>query len=269
MRPIVALVLLLGISSACAAGFTGVRKKTDGVNCRVPINQLACRLDANNNVQALFYGGWGRNAAATALGTGTYLRGPANGPGNSVYWYTNYWCNPWGFLQRCAAIGSSVLAPAPAGGDITAVRQVPAVNPVVPFPDNGVNGAIPVIEYVTGMRVCYTSGYKSSPIARIQWDTRKFEATWVEDPAFANPPFPQVTATAQTRTVECGRSNPVCAFEEEFVAPANQVLGGIYAKCKFSQGFAKWFSNGLFKPRYWMEKIKKACATQRKDVCGA
>lgn len=222
--------------------------------CRVPINQLACRLDPNNNVQSLFYGGWGANPAFAAAVAGgahiPYLCGP-NG-----FWYTQNWCSSWGLLQRCANYG----APAPSTSDIGNVK------PVVPgnnFPDNSYNPAtgVQTIEYITAMRVCYVGAKKSSPVARIQWDTQKFDASWIADPACANPPMSNVVPVAgATRTIQCGNTDPTCAFEEEWTAPDGEVIGGIYTKCKFSQAWGKWWLTGAYKPRYFIEKVEKACA---------
>ena len=230
-----------------------MRKKTYGVACQVPINQLACRLDSNNHVMSLYYGGWGPNAAfQAAAGAGhiDYLQG-------GDFWYTQNWCSAWGFLSRCYR---------EAGGVGPSVGEVANVKPVgggVAFPDNGFAAGVFTIEYVTGMRVCYTAGKKSSAIARIEWDTQKYNAQWIEDPAKKQPPMSQVTVAGGGRTVGCGRPNPVCAFQAEWKAPAGKVIGGIYTKCKYTQGFDKFWSTGLYKPRYYLKSIDKLCAVAR------
>lgn len=252
-----AVVLLLCASSAFATKWTLTRKKTEGVMCRTPINQLACRLDPNGKVQSLFYGAWGDNSAFGAAVSGgahiDYLPGP-NG-----YWYTRNWCSSWGMLQRCANYPATVPTPA----DIAQVKPVTAGGPA--FPDNGYDAAtgVQTIEYVTAMRVCYTASKKSSPIARIQWDTQKYAASWVVDPAVppANPPMSNVVPIdGTTRTVQCGKTDPTCAFEEEWVAPEGEVIGGIYTKCKYSQGWGKWWLTGAYKPRYYLKGVHKACS---------
>jgi hypothetical protein len=249
MRFLAALVLVLSISSATAT-WTLVRKKTYGVACQVPINQLACRLDSNNHVQGLYYGGWGDNQAFTDYASANhvdYIQGPGG------FWYTQNWCSSWGFLSRCVG-GYSLPTPADKG------RIVP-VGGGTPFPDNGFTppGTF-TIEYVTAMRVCYTAGKKASAIARIEWDTQKYDASWVSG-GTTTPPMSQVVVVpGGGRTVGCGRPDPTCAFQAEWKAPAGKVLGGIYAKCKYTQGFDKFWSTGLYKPRYYLKSIDKACA---------
>ena len=224
--------------------------------CRTPINQLACRLDPNKNVNSLFYGAWGENKAfldAAAAAHVDYLPGPGG------FWYTQNWCSPWGMQQRCANFAAIV----PGAADFSNVKPSTAGGPA--FPDNSYNPAtgVQTIEYVTAMRVCYTASKHSSPIARIEWDTQNYDASWVVDPATPplNPPMSNVVPVAgSSRTIQCGKTDPVCLFEEQWNAPDGEVIGGIYTKCKYSQGWGKWWLTGAYKPRYYLKGVHKACS---------
>ena len=45
-----------------------------------------------------------------------------------------------------------------------------------------------------------------------------------------------------------------------------QVLGGFTAKCKLAQGFFKYEQTGAYRPKYFLDKIDKACALDREAL---
>lgn len=232
-----ALVVLLAASVATATIIVATpTRKGDAVSCNAPIGSISCRVQPNGYLQGFSYGAWPAPPAG-------YTPAPQFIQGEGDYWYTNgHWCEAFGKLGRCmpgAAASSDI--------DITFPAATGA------SPATGVT-----LSFLQGFTVCY--GAKKG-VKGITWNLQEYTVQYTA--SVGNPPIPTWTTAAVTSTDTCGIVDN-CAATATFTADQGKVIGGIFTKCKYSQGWFKYVQNGQYKSLYTLEKIDKVCTTTPK-----
>jgi hypothetical protein len=204
-------------------------RKWQATSCRAPIGQITCKINADGFVEGIQYGPWG---PITGYTPAPFL------PGGGSLWYTQSWCGAFGLQNRCSG-----------GGTTDAVITMPNTW-------NGGNPPTATATFVKGMTVCY--GKKE--IRGITWNLQQFTVGWVQGAANA---VPQAVVTPGATSVQTCGVTTGCKMESTYNAPDNKVLGGIETKCKLTQGWFKYVSNGQYHNRLFIDKIDKVCLTDR------
>lgn len=218
------------------------------MSCRTPIQQVGCKLQPNGYVEAIYFGAWGAPPAdfATAA-AGGHIDYVVPDPNPNGIAYTSNWCNTWGTRGVCTAgaASSSVL-----GSNIQG-DQLPAATWTAGSSTDFGTWTLP---YVNTITVCY--GKKR--VRGVSFGWQSYDAQWVLPAGSSFPPQSVVTPGADTGVATCGVIDG-CLYQQTFTAPDGEVLGAIEGKCKFSQGWFKYVSNGQYTSKYYLEGIKKVC----------
>ncbi len=209
-------------------------RKNNGVSCNTPIGSITCRTLPNGYLGGFYYGAWPAAGAYTTP-TPAFIQGEGN------YWYTQNWCDAFGKVPRCAqgAVGSS--------------------DKVVDFGAVTSPGAGQAdVNFLKGFTVCY--GPKKS-VKGITWSFAKYTVGYVA--SAGNPPISTYVAVNPPQADQTCGITTNCLAKSTFTASGEKVIGGIWTKCKFEQGWFKYVQNGQYKSLYRLEGIDKVCTTYR------
>ncbi|GBF89958.1 hypothetical protein Rsub_02662 [Raphidocelis subcapitata] len=207
------------------------QRKWQASNCESPINQVTCKVNPNGNLEGLWYGTWGANSGFTSA---PFIKGEGN------FWYTQNWCAGFGLIAKCANGNPARAAAGFTHKEISFTNSYDAATQTA------------TAEYLTGVKICY--GEKT--IKGITFTKQAYTLKW--EASAGNPPQAVVVPTGAATTDSCGTTSN-CKISTNFDAKNGKVIGGLGAKCKFTQGWFKYVQTGLYHSRYFMEEIKSVC----------